>query len=54
MTNNFCTIVINDEFCDKAEAILSRVNVNFKLDKDKSQDDLMKSIDDFNDRRYSY
>ena len=54
MKNNFCTIVINDEFCDKAEAILSRVNVNFKLDKDKSQDDLMKSIDDFNDRRYSY
>ena len=30
------------------------MNVNFKLDKDKSQDDLMKSIDDFNDRRYSY
>lgn len=54
MKNNFCTIVINDEFCDKAEVILSRVNVNFKLDKDKSQDELMKLIDDFNDRRYSY
>lgn len=54
MKNNFCTIVINNDFCDKAEVILSRVNVNFKLDKDKSQDDLMKSIDDFNDRRYSY
>lgn len=52
--DNFCTIIINDDFCENLDKVSSNININFANENSKTEENLVKLLYNYSNLKLDY